>query len=32
MSSLVVCLSLPKVLKAVLKFTLKLDNCLVHCK
>ena len=32
MSSLVLSLSLLKVPKAVLKFTLTLDNCLFHCK
>ena len=32
MSSLVLCPSLFKVPKAVLNFTLTLDNCLVHCK
>ena len=31
-SDLVLCLSLLKVAKAVLKFTLTLDNCLVYCK
>ena len=32
MSCLVLCLNLLKVSKAVLNFTLTLDNCLVHCK
>ena len=32
MSSSVLCFSLFKVPNTVLKFTLTLDNCLVHCK